>query len=193
MKKICVFCGSNIGYGPEFEMQARKLASSLNKKNLSLVYGGGSVGLMGIIANELLELGGEVTGVIPHFLVSKEVDHKSLTKMIKVDSIHERKQTMSKISDAFIAMPGGLGTLEELAEILTWSQLGLVDKPIGLLNVRGFFDSFINMLDEMVKSGFLKKENREMLQIESDPDLLLNALENYKPAFTEKWMDQDQT
>ena len=193
MKNICVFCGSNSGNNSDFELQARKLAYSLHKKNFSLVYGGGSVGLMGILADELLKLGGEVTGVIPNFLIAKEVDHKGLTKMIKVDSMHERKQTMSEISDAFIALPGGFGTLEELTEILTWSQLGLVNKPIGLLNVLGFYDNLINMLDEMVGSGFLKKENREMLQIESDPDLLLEVLETYSPAFTEKWMDRDQT
>ena len=148
---------------------------------------------MGILADELLSLGGKATGVIPDFLIAKEVDHKGLTKMIKVGSMHERKQTMSEISDAFIAMPGGMGTLEELAEILTWSQLGLVKKPIGLLNVRGFYNNLINMLNEMVDSGFLKNENRDMLQIQSDPDLLLEALQSYTPVFTEKWMDRDQT
>ena len=193
MKKICVFCGSSSGNDPVYEEYARKLASVLNINNQSLVYGGGSVGLMGVIADELLRLGGEVIGVIPEFLADLEVDHKGLTKMITVDSMHERKKIMSELSDAFIAMPGGFGTLEEIAEIITWAQLGLVRKPIGLLNVNGYWDPLVNMLDHMVDVRFLKPENRSMLQIDNDPVSLLASLQNYIPVITEKWLDKDQT
>jgi uncharacterized protein (TIGR00730 family) len=193
MKKICVFCGSSSGNDPVYEEYARKLASVLNINNQSLVYGGGSVGLMGVIADELLRLGGEVIGVIPEFLADLEVDHKGLTKMITVDSMHERKKIMSELSDAFIAMPGGFGTLEEIAEIITWAQLGLVRKPIGLLNVNGYWDPLVNMLDHMVDVRFLKPENRSMLQIDNDPVSLLASLQNYIPVITKKWLDKDQT
>jgi uncharacterized protein (TIGR00730 family) len=193
MKKICVFCGSSSGNDPVYEEYAKKLASVLNINNQSLVYGGGSVGLMGVIADELLRLGGEVIGVIPEFLADLEVDHKGLTKMITVDSMHERKKIMSELSDAFIAMPGGFGTLEEIAEIITWAQLGLVRKPIGLLNVNGYWDPLVNMLDHMVDVRFLKPENRSMLQIDNDPESLLASLQNYIPVITEKWLDKDQT
>jgi len=176
-----------------YEEYARNMASALNINNQSLVYGGGSVGLMGIIADELLSLGGEVIGVIPGFLADLEVDHKGLTQMITVDSMHERKKIMSELSDAFIAMPGGFGTLEEIAEILTWAQLGLVKKPIGLLNVNGYWDHLVSMLDHMVDARFLKPENRSMLQIEEDPISLISSLDNYIPSISEKWLDRDQT
>jgi uncharacterized protein (TIGR00730 family) len=191
MKKICVFCGSSHGNKPIFMDYAKKMAAAIHARNMTLVYGGGSVGLMGVIADELLALGGEVIGVIPGFLAEKEVDHKGLTEMITVDSMHERKHKMSQLSDAFIAMPGGFGSLEELAEILTWAQLGLVNKPIGLLNVDGFYDNLIMMFDHMVDSSFLK--NRNLLLVDSEPEKLLEALEHYKPVITEKWMDEDQT
>ena len=193
MKKICVFCGSSPGNDPEYKQYAKKMAVALFNNNLSLVYGGGSVGLMGVLADELLELGGEVVGVIPEFLVAKEVDHKNLTQMITVSSMHERKQTMSELSDAFIAMPGGFGTLEELAEILTWAQLGLVQKPIGILNVKGYYDDLIRMFDHMAEASFLKDENRKMIQIDREPEVLLSAMERFVPIITEKWLDKDQT
>jgi len=193
MKKICVFCGSSSGNDPEYEEYARKMASAIFHNNMSLVYGGGSVGLMGVIADELLNLGGEVIGVIPGFLAEKEVDHKSLTQMITVDSMHERKQIMSELADAFIAMPGGYGTLEEIAEILTWAQLGLVQKPIGLLNVNGYYNHLVQLLDHMVASSFLKPENRNMLQLGTEPEELLSQMSKYVPVLTEKWMDETQT
>ena len=193
MKKICVFCGSSSGNDPIYEEYARNMAVAIRNNNQSLVYGGGSVGLMGIIADELLRLGGEVIGVIPEFLAELEVDHKGLTKMITVNSMHERKKEMSELSDAFIAMPGGFGTLEELAEILTWEQLGLIRKPIGLLNVNAYWDPFVRMLDQMVETGFLKPENRKIIQIDSDPGSLLNSMQKFIPVITEKWLDKDQT
>jgi hypothetical protein len=193
MKNICVFCGSSSGNDPEYEEYAKKMAAALFKSNKSLVYGGGSVGLMGILADELLALGGQVIGVIPEFLAAKEVDHKSLTRMITVSTMHERKQRMSELSDAFIAMPGGFGTLEELAEILTWAQLGLVQKPIGVLNVKGYYDDLIRMFDHMTESSFLKAENRSMVQMDSEPEILLNTMEKFVPIITEKWLNKDQT
>ena len=193
MKKICVFCGSSAGNNSTFEHYAKKMAKAIINNNYSLVYGGGSVGLMGIIADEVLNQGGEVVGVIPGFLADLEVDHKGLTEMILVDSMHERKKLMSELSDAFIAMPGGFGTLEEVAEILTWAQLGLVRKPIGLLNVDDYWSNLVSMLDHMVETKFLKPENRELLQIESEPQSLLIAMEEFVPTITEKWLNKDQT
>ena len=193
MKKICVFCGSSPGNDPEYKEYAKKLAVVLFNSNKSLVYGGGSVGLMGVLADKLLALGGEVIGVIPRFLAAKEVDHKNLTQMIAVSTMHERKQKMSELSDAFIAMPGGFGTLEELAEILTWAQLGLVKKPIGVLNVNGYYNDLINLFDKMEKTSFLKPENRKLLLVEDEPEALLNLMESYVPITTEKWLDKSQT
>ena len=193
MKKICVFCGSSSGIDPVYKQYAKKMAVTLFNNNKSLVYGGGSIGLMGILADELLYLGGDVIGVIPEFLAAKEVDHKNLTQMITVNSMHERKQTMSELSDAFIAMPGGFGTLEELSEILTWAQLGLVQKPIGILNVNGFYNSLIEMFDRMVDASFLKSENRDIIQIDDNPEVLLSLMEKFVPAITEKWIDKNQT
>ncbi len=193
MKNICVFCGSSPGFSKSYSGNARQLGNVIVSEQFSLVYGGGSVGLMGILADTVLAGGGEVTGVIPHFLVEKEVDHKGITKMITVDSMHERKQKMAELSDAFIAMPGGFGTFEELFEILTWSQLGLLEKPVGLLNVDGFYDELVLMLDKMVKEGFLKNENREMLLIDATPAGIIQKIKDYEPVHVQKWLGKEQT
>jgi len=193
MKNICVFCGASKGNNLTHIHMTEKLGETMVGLGLDLVFGGGNIGLMGVLANKILENGGKVTGVIPHFLVDKEVDHKGVTEMIKVESMHERKQTMADLADGFIALPGGFGTLEELSETLTWSQLGLIQKPISILNSGGFFNPLIAMLDTMQDEGFLKKENRELLIVEQDPVELINKLANYSPRHVEKWLDKEQT
>ena len=193
MKNICVFCGSSKGNNLAHIRMTEKLGETMIEQELDLVFGGGSIGLMGVLANKILENGGKVIGVIPHFLVEKEVDHKGVTEMIKVESMHERKQTMADLADGFIALPGGFGTLEELLEMLTWSQLGLNQKPISILNSGGFFNPLLSMLDTMLDEGFLKKENRELLIVEQDPVQLIKKLVNYTPKHVEKWLDREQT
>ncbi len=158
MKFLCVYCGSSDGTSPIYASTARQLAKDMVSDNISLVYGGGNVGLMGIIADEVLRLGGEVTGVIPKALLDKECGHLGLTRLHIVKDMHERKAMMAQLSDGFIAMPGGIGTLEELFETLTWSQLGFHDKPVGLLNVDGFYDGLIKFIAHLVTQGFLKSE-----------------------------------
>jgi hypothetical protein len=173
---ICVFCGSGTGTNPDFAQVAKELASELVSKNCSLVYGGGNIGLMGIIADEVLRRQGKVIGVIPDFLMKREVGHTSITQLEVVSTMHERKKRMSDLSDAFIAMPGGWGTLDELAEILTWKQLGLINQPIGILNVNSFFDPLLDQMNTMVVSGFLKQANFDQLKVTSLPAELLTLL-----------------
>jgi hypothetical protein len=193
MKRICVFCGSGSGHNGIYAEAAINLANIITKKKIKLVYGGGKVGLMGVIADQVLKNKGKVTGVIPHFLAEKEVGHDKLTEMIFVDSMHERKQKMSELADAFIALPGGFGTLEELAEIITWAQLGLIKKPIGILNVRDFFTPLLNQFDRMVEEGFLKTENRNLLIADANPESLILNMEKYTPIFTPKYLSGDET
>lgn len=188
-----MFCGSSSGVNSIYAEKARELGSCLVKNNLDLVYGGGNIGLMGILANEVLAAGGKVTGVLPHFLNRKEVGHVSLSELILVDSMHERKQKMASLSDGFIAQPGGYGTLEELGEILTWVQLGLVTGPVGLFNVNGFFDNLLLQLDHMVQEGFLKRENRSFLLVDQNPQGLIDQMNSFKPMAVEKWLKTDQT
>ena len=190
---MCVFCGSSKGHNEIYAAKAVELGSLLTNNNIELIYGGGNVGLMGVIADQVLLKGGKVTGVIPHFLFDWEVGHEGLTKLIKVDSMHERKLLMSEMADAFIAMPGGFGTLEELGEILTWIQLSIITKPVGVLNVNGFYDSLLNQMDNMVKEGFLKSENHSMLLSSDSPSELLKMLHNFTPNKAEKWINRDQT
>lgn len=163
MKSLCVYCGASIGASDIYANAARALAAALVEKNISLVYGGGNTGLMGVIANETLRLGGRVTGVIPQMLMDKEVGHSELSQLHIVRDMHERKATMALLSDGFIAMPGGLGTLEELFEMLTWSQLGLHNKPVGLLNVSGFYDGLIAFSKHLVVQGFLNPTHAALL------------------------------
>ena len=193
MKSICVFCGSNSGSQPIYTLLAQELGAMLVEKDIQLVYGGGNVGLMGVIANHMLSLGGKVIGVIPGFLDAKEVGHKGLTKMIVVETMHERKQIMADLSDGFIAMPGGFGTLDELCEILTWAQLGLHGCPIGLLNVAGYFDPLIQMFDHMTEQRFLNPQNREIVMVDHSPTALLQKMNDYKAPDVEKWLDRTRT
>ncbi|MRW94203.1 TIGR00730 family Rossman fold protein [Duganella sp. FT80W] len=174
VKSICVYCGANAGVSPKYAEAARALAAQLVQRNLSLVYGGGNVGLMGIIADEVLRLGGEVTGVIPTALVEREVGHTGLTRQFIVKDMHERKAMMAQLADGFIAMPGGMGTLEELFEMLTWSQLGIHAKPIGLLNVDGFYDGLAGFIDHASTQGFIRPQHAALMMVESEPEALLS-------------------
>jgi len=169
MKHLCIFCGSSKGNDPVYENTALELAEIIVNQGLTMVYGGGSIGIMGVLADKILSLNGKVIGVIPKFLYDLEVGHDNVTELIIVESMHERKQKMAEISDGFLALPGGFGTLEEMGEILTWIQLKLIRKPIGLLNINGFYDQFLDMLDNMVAAGFLKKNNRDILLSSNDP------------------------
>jgi uncharacterized protein (TIGR00730 family) len=173
-KAICVYCGANAGASPRFAEEARALAAALVERNLSLVYGGGNVGLMGIIADEVLRLGGEVTGVIPTALVEREVGHTGLTRQFIVKDMHERKAMMAQLADGFIAMPGGLGTLEELFEVLTWAQLGIHSKPIGLLNVDGYYDSLVAFVRHATEQGLVRPQHAQLMMVENEPQALLN-------------------
>ena len=176
MKAICVYCGANAGVNPVYAEAARALGRALVENNLSLVYGGGKVGLMGVIADEVLRLGGEVTGVIPTALVEREVGHTGLTRQFIVKDMHERKAMMAKLADGFIAMPGGMGTLEELFEMLTWSQLGIHAKPIGLLNVDGFYDGLTGFIEHASVQGFIRPQHAALMMSSPDGQALLQML-----------------
>lgn len=180
MQSICVFCGSSSGKKSIYKESAVELGQLMAQKNYELIYGGGSIGLMGIIADTIMNHQGTVTGVIPQFLYDLEVGHDGVSNLIIVDSMHERKQRMAELADAFVAMPGGIGTLEELFEIFTWSQLKLVNRPVFLLNVNGYFDGLIQFLDSMVKEGFFKQHTRNTLIVENDPFSLINTIDKLK-------------
>ncbi|HET9055114.1 MAG TPA: TIGR00730 family Rossman fold protein [Cyclobacteriaceae bacterium] len=173
---ICVFCGSSSGNNPVYARAAQELGHCLAKDNHTLIYGGGNVGLMGIIADAVLQNKGKVIGIIPKFLMDREVGHAGLTSLEIVTSMHERKKRMADLSDAFIAIPGGWGTLEELAEILTWKQLGLLTQPVGVLNVNGFFDPLLMQMKSMVQQGFLREENFSTIKTSNSPEEILSAL-----------------
>jgi uncharacterized protein (TIGR00730 family) len=174
--RVCVFCGSALGSRPSYAAAARGFAAALAPAGLGLVYGGSSLGLMGVLADTALADGVEVHGVIPNFMVGKEIAHRGLTKLHITDSMHARKAKMALLADGFVALPGGFGTLDELAEIFTWRQLGLHQKPVGILNVDGYFDDFIRFCDRAVSEGFVKPEHRALLQVGSDPAQLLATL-----------------
>lgn len=174
--KICVFCGSSSGVNPVYSRTAKELGALIAQRNHSLVYGGGNVGLMGIVADSVLENRGEVIGVIPRFLMDREVGHSGLTSLEIVSSMHERKKRMADLSDAFVAIPGGWGTLEELAEILTWKQLGLISQPVGVLNVNRFFDPLLQQMKQMVGEGFLREENFSSIKTSESPAEMLSLL-----------------
>jgi uncharacterized protein (TIGR00730 family) len=173
---VCVFCGSSAGKDAIYADAARETGDLLARGGHTLIYGGGNVGLMGIVADAALSSGGKVTGVIPDFLIKREVGHQGLTNLIEVRSMHERKKKMADLADAFIALPGGWGTLDELAEILTWRQLGLIDQPIGLLNINFFFSPLLSQMETMLKNGFIRLENMKFLTVENSPRKLLTAL-----------------
>ena len=188
MQRICVYCGSSRGARPDYVDAAEELADVLVRQELELVYGGASMGIMGVIANRVLAQGGKVHGVIPKLLEKKEIAHTGLTELHVVTSMHERKSMMAALSDGFIAMPGGFGTLEELIEIVTWGQLQFHDKPVGVLNIRNYFDHLLSYLDHTVAEGFLKPENREMLLQDADPAGLVQQFERYTAPRVEKWL-----
>lgn len=192
MKSVCVFCGSNPGNDPVYAAGARAMGAEIARRGLTLVYGGGAVGLMGIVANAALEAGGEVHGVIPKALRDKEVGHNDLTRLEIVDTMHTRKARMAELSDGFIAMPGGIGTFEELFEIWTWGQLGIHGKPLGLLNVASFYDPLATFLDRTVEAGFLKANHRAMAMTNTDPATLLDRMAEYVPAATYKWVEKEE-
>lgn len=192
LKTIAVFCGSSTGNKPLYAEKAKVLGIYLGQSGYDLVYGGGNIGLMGVIANAAIDSGSHVTGVIPHFLRKREVGNLSKGELILVDSMHERKQTMEKLSDGFIAMPGGLGTLDELAEILTWTQLGLHQKPIGAFNINGYFNTLLAFFDQMVGEGYMKPENRKMVLVDNTPEELFKKMLTYTPPPVPKWLKSDQ-
>ena len=185
---LCVFCGSSTPADPRYRDAARALGTLAAARGVGLVYGGGSVGLMGAVADAALEAGGSVTGVIPAGLFSREIGHAGLTALHEVGSMHERKQLMYDLADAFVALPGGLGTLEELAEVTTWAQLGLHAKPVALLDVDGFWDPLIAQLDRMVEVGLLKPSNRALIQRAKSPEDAMTVLAAVRPPREEKWI-----
>jgi uncharacterized protein (TIGR00730 family) len=187
MQRICVYCASSSGVRPDYANAARSLAAELVERNYELVYGGSSVGIMGVLADAVLERGGVVHGVIPKLLIDKEVSHDGLTELHVVDSMHERKSLMESLSDAFIALPGGFGTLEELVEILTWGQLHIHRKPVGLINVEGYYDSLLAYLDHAVAEGFLTAVSRSMLHSAGDAATLIQLFRNYQHPDLDKW------
>ncbi len=192
-KRICIFCGSSIGADPAFATAAKAVGEVLAHRGLELVYGGGNVGLMGIVADAALKAGGRVTGVIPQSLVDRELAHLEISDLRIVSSMHERKAMMADLSDAFIALPGGYGTLEELCEILTWAQLGLHQKPFGLLNVDQFYASFIAQIDHAVRMKFIRPQHRDLLMTSDSIEGLLEQFATFKPLPVHKWIGREET
>ena len=192
MRRLCVFCGSSAGGPATYADAGRRLGEGMAARGLGLVYGGGHVGLMGVLADAVLRSGGEVIGVIPQALVDRELAHTGLTRLHVVDTMHQRKAVMADLSDGFVALPGAYGTADELFEILTWAQLGLHAKPIGLLNVAGFFGPLCGWLDHTVREGFLKPQHRQLLLEADEPDRLLDRLLSHRPKTpTPKWIDRE--
>lgn len=191
MKRISVFCGASPGFDDGFMRAAYRLGHYLAAQGIGLVYGGARVGLMGAVADGAIAGGGEVIGVIPHFLQTKEIAHEGLSELVRVESMHERKTRMNDLSDGVIALPGGFGTLEEFFEMLTWAQLGLHQKPIGLLNIDGFYDPLLQMAQVMVDKGFLKVSNQEMILAAGEMEPLLGLMRNYRAPLVPKWIHKD--
>jgi len=188
MQRVCVYCGSSFGTDPAFTTAAKELGDTLAQKGMGLVYGGGSIGLMGVVADAVLAGGGEVVGVIPRKLVALEKEHRGLTELIEVDSMHERKLLMMNHADGFMTLPGGYGTLEELFEVLAWLQLGFHEKPVGLLNVNGYYDGLITFLDEMAVKGLVSQEHRALLLVDSDAERLLETMAAFSTGdLGDKW------
>ncbi|OLY94330.1 hypothetical protein SAMN05444008_10591 [Cnuella takakiae] len=191
MKRVTVFCGSSYGTQDIYTAQATLLGQTLAKQKIDLVYGGANVGLMGAVANGVLSEGGKVIGVLPNFLKTKEIAHESLTELILVDTMHERKTRMNELCDGVIALPGGFGTLEEFFEMLTWAQLGLHKKPIAILNIAGFYDSLNILVQTMVDQGFLKEVNQQMLLVSDNIDELLGKMNTYIAPTVGKWISKE--
>ncbi len=193
MKRITVFCGARLGADASYEQQATALGKALANQNIGLVYGGADLGLMGAVSNGALSANGEVIGVLPKFLQNREIAHKELTELILVESMHERKTKMNDLCDGIIALPGGIGTLEELFEIMTWVQLGLQNKPIGILNVNNYFESLIAFIDNMISSGFLRAVDKELLIVSDNIEDLLNQMKNYTSPAIKNQINNDLT
>ena len=193
MKRICVYCGSNPGRLPDYRESARQLGHELAARGLGLVYGGASVGMMGAVADAVLEQGGNAIGVIPRSLATREVAHSRLDELIVVDSMHARKAQMAELSDGFIALPGGWGTIEEIFEMLTWAQLGFHEKPCGLLNIASYYDHLFAFLEEAVRQQFVKEEYRPMIMMDEAPDLLLDRFSAYRAPKVRKWIGAEET
>lgn len=193
MKRVCVYCGSSVGNQPIYREMAEAMGALLARRGIGLVYGGGNVGLMGVIADAALAGGGEVIGVIPRSLADREIAHGGVTDLRVVDSMHTRKALMAELSDAFIAMPGGVGTFEEFFEAVTWTQLGVHRKPCGLLNVGGFYAPLAAFIDQAVTEGFIKPIHRAMIVVDDNPERLLNSLATLELPDVPKWIKPDQT
>ena len=193
MKRVCVFCGSSPGLRPAYRTAAESFGALLAERGIGLVYGGASVGLMGAVADAALAAGGEVIGVLPRALATKELAHERLTELRLVDSMHERKAQMADLSDGFVALPGGVGTLEELFEMLTWAQLGLHAKPCALLETDGYFASLLAFLDHAVDERFVRPPHRALLLVDDAPERLLDAMARYRAPRVEKWIDRSET
>lgn len=193
INSICIYCGSSPGRLEAYGSATHALAESLVSRNIRLVYGGAGIGVMGMVADRVLTLGGQAIGVIPKALAHKEVAHKNLTELHITQSMHERKMLMAELADGFIALPGGIGTLEELFEIWTWAQLGFHDKPCGLLNVEGYYDSLIKFLDHVLAEQFVKQHHHAMLMVESNPDALLDRYVHYRPPAVRHWVGKEET
>ncbi len=191
MKRITVFCGSSEGTDGVYKTHAILVGQALAKNNIELVYGGAKIGLMGAVADGVLNNGGKVIGVLPNFLKSKEIAHENLTELILVNTMHDRKSRMHELCDGIIALPGGFGTLEELFEMLTWAQLGLHKKPIGILNTGGFYDPLIELIQTMVNKNFLKQVNQKMLLVSDNIDDLLNQMKSYTAPAVGKWITEE--
>ncbi len=192
MKSIVVFCGSSEGNDPQIVEAAAELGRTLAQRKITLIYGGAKIGVMGKIAQNALDFNGEVIGVIPDFLKKKEVFHSGLNRLIITENMHERKLKMHELSEGIITLPGGYGTLEELFEMITWAQLGLHQKPIGILNTNGFYDDLLQLIRKMVRLGFLKKENYDMILVDDDVNGLLQKMYDYVPLPLPKWIKNDQ-
>lgn len=188
MNKVCIFCGSSMGNNPIYKLEAAKVAKYLYQQKIDLIYGGSNVGIMKILADTTLELGGKAIGVIPQFLMDIEVGHKSLTELHIVDSMQDRKSFLAEISDGFIAFPGGIGTLDELTEILTISQLRVYDKPLGIYNFKGFFDHLIKFLEHATKEGFIQQAHYDNLIIDDDIERLIQRMRDFKPVQMAHWL-----
>lgn len=193
IRRICVFCGSNTGSDPVYAEAARELGTVFAREGIALVYGGGSVGLMGQLADAVLHAGGEAIGVIPHALWAREVGHRGLTDLRIVETMHERKAMMADLADAFIALPGGLGTFEEIFEIWTWAQLGLHAKPLGFLDVNGYYRPLMQFLDRAVRDRFVREEHRGIALIDADATTLVKRFETWQAPRVEKWITRDET
>jgi uncharacterized protein (TIGR00730 family) len=193
IRSVCVFCGSSHGLAPEYAQIAKEMGEAIAKRGWTLIYGGGNVGLMGVVADAALAVGGKVIGVIPEALLARELGHHGVTELRVVNTMHERKALMVELADGFVALPGGIGTFEEFFEVLTWVQLGIHQKPCGMINTRGYYQPVIDLLANAVKEGFLRAEHQQMVLTSEEPGELLAKMTAHKPAQLQKWIQREQT